>query len=385
MNSAIILFALAAGAGADARDQAAAASDLAKARELVRQMGDAKFKVRDAAERGLMHLGLAALDALKEGEKSSDFHIQERCRLLQPTIRSMTLQKRIDAFMSSLGESGGDLPFATEFLKITGDSKEARELYAEFLQSNSQLLDDAQRDRKKGAELFTAFCLDVQQRMRYRPGIDIRVQQRSITKADVVLFLVLATEFKDPKNQFNNYGYTFLNSPNLAEGLAKDAGSTPLRKIFLNWLEKEPQPYIVQRGLQIAMEAKMPEALPMVLKSIKNSSSPPYTRAQMMLMLTKMGDKKNLGDIEPLLADKTVVGNFGINNVQGQVQVRDVALAVSIKLSGQKMADYDFDVMKGNGNDDLLHMSYIYCAFSSDQKREAAHKKYKESVGQKKN
>jgi len=92
--------------------------------------------------------------------------------------------------------------------------------------------------------------------------------------------------------------------------------------------------------------------------------------------LAKVGTKEHLKHIEPLLEDKTVVGHFGINNVQGKVQMRDIALAVSIKLSGQKMTEYDFDVMKGN--EELIHMSYIYCAFSSDAKRDAAHKKYKD-------
>jgi hypothetical protein len=30
------------------------------------------------------------------------------------------------------------------------------------------------------------------------------------------------------------------------------------------------------------------------------------------------------------------------------------------------------------GNDEVLYMSYIYCAFSSEAKREAAHKKYQD-------
>jgi hypothetical protein len=79
--------------------------------------------------------------------------------------------------------------------------------------------------------------------------------------------------------------------------------------------------------------------------------------------------------MEPLLDDKSVIGNFGINNKMGQVQMRDVALAVCIKLSGQKMSSYPFDLMQAA--DDNLHMSYVYCAFTSEEKREEAHKQYK--------
>jgi hypothetical protein len=366
-------------AGAEARNGEAPAAGASKARELVKQLADTKFKVRDAAEKELVKLGPASLDALKEGEQSADLHVRERCRQLQPTIRALTLRKRIDAFLADrTGAAAKDVPFAAAFLKITGDSKESRALYAELLQLNAQLLDEAERDRRKGAEMFAAYCQEVNGRMRYTPGINYREQQKLVGRADVALYFLLAPELRqEPTGRISSFGYTFLNAPTLPETLAKDdAAALPFKKLFLAWLEKEPQPYMVQRGVQVAADAKMKETLPLVLKMIREKSAPAYTRAQTALLLTRVGTKEHLKDVEPLLEDKTVVGNFGINNKQGSVQMRDVALAVCIKLSGQKMADYDFDVMKAN--DDLIHQSYIYCAFTGDAKREEAHKKYRE-------
>jgi hypothetical protein len=380
-TAAVILSMLAGtAAAAEARTNEIPAADIAKAQTLVKQLGDAKFKVRDSAEKQLVSLGMASLDALKEGEKSTDLHVQERCRLLQPMIRGLTLQKRIDAFLANQdGPLPKNLPLVENFIKITGDTKEARKLYSEVLQLNAQMLDVAERDVKKGAEDFGAYCQEVNNRMRYVPGVDYREVQKRVTKADVALYFLMTSQLKDdPSNRISNFGYTFLNAPSLPESLAREDETTlPFKKLFLSWVEKAPQPYLVQRGLQLAAEAKMKEALPMVLKQIKEKNVPVYTRAQTALLLVKVGNKEHIKDVEPLLDDKTVVGSFGINNKQGQVQMRDVALAICIKLSGQKMADYDFDVMKGN--DDFIYQSYIYCAFSGDDKREAAHMKYKES------
>jgi hypothetical protein len=376
--TALILSLLAGTAAAEARDEAPAA-DVAKARALIKQLGDAKFKVRDSAEKELVHLGLASLEALKEGEKNSDLHIQERCRQLQPMIRALTLQKRIDNFLAHRdGPLPKNLPFVVSFMAITGDSKEARQLYAEVLQINPQLLDDAERDQKKGLDQFAAYCQEVNQRTTYRPGVNYEAQRRLVTRADVALYFLLSSEFKnDPTNRVANFGYSFLNAPSIPETLGKDdPAAQPFKKLFLSWVEKQAQPYLVQRGLQIAAEAKMKETLPLVLKQIKEKNVPIYTRAQTALLLVKVGNKEHVKEVEPLLEDKTIVGTFGINNKQGQVQMRDVALAICIKLSGQKMSEYDFDVMKGN--DDFIYQSYIYCAFSGDDKREAAHKKYKE-------
>jgi hypothetical protein len=384
-TAAIVFSFLAGSTGAETANNAPSA-DLVKARELVKQLADNKYKVRETAERKLIGLGLgspASIEALKEGEKSTDLHVQERCRQLQPIIRGLNLQKRIDAFTAKReGALPKDLPFVAKFIKATGDTKEARELFAEVLHNHAMLLDTAERDQAKGKEMFGAYCQEVNNRLMYRQGVDYQAQQKSITRADVALYFLLSSELKavpDKTGQITNYGWTFLNAPVLPDNLAKETAATlPFKKMFLSWLEAEPQPWLVQRGLQVAADAQMKETLPLVLKYVKDKNVQIYTRAQTALLLAKIGSKEHLKEIAPLLDDKTVVGSIGINNVQGQVQMRDVALAVSIKLSGQKMADYDFDVMKSN--EQYFHTSYIYCAFSGDGKREAAHKKYKESL-----
>ena len=365
--------------GADPQPSAVPPADTARARELVKQLADKKFKVRETAEKEIISLGLAALEALKEGEKHPDLHVQERCRLLQPMIRALTLQKRIDKFLANRdGPIPANLPFAANFLKLTEDTKEARKLYADVLVINPQLLDAIDQDKIKGLTMFTAFCQEAQQRTQYVPGVDYRERQKSITRADVALYFLLSSELsQDKTGRASSYGYTFMNAPVLPETLNKDdAASAAFKKLFLSWIEKEPQPYMVQRGVQIAAEAKMKEALPLVLKLINKKDLQGYARAQTALLLTKVGSKEHIKDMEPLLDDKTIIGNFGINNKMGQVQMRDVALAVCIKLSGQKMSAYPFDVMQGS--DDNLYMSYIYCAFSNDEKREAAHKQYRD-------
>lgn len=376
----VVAILLVAAPSADSRPSEVPPADVAKARELIKQLADSRFKVRDAAEKQIVSLGLASLDALKDGEKHPDLHVQERCRLLQPMIRALTLQRRIDAFLAKRdGPIPANLPLAASFLKLTEDSKEARKLYAEILVINPQMLDTIDQDKVKGTAMFVSYCQEVQQRSQYVPGVDYRERQKLITRADVALYFLLSSELsQDRTGRVSSYGYTFMNAPALPETLGKeDTDSAVFKKLFLNWVEKEPQPYMVQRAVQIASDAKMKEALPLVLKLIERKDLQGYARAQTALLLTRVGTKEHIKLMEPLLEDKAVIGNFGINNKMAQVQMRDVALAVCIKLSGQKMSDYPFDVMQGG--DANIHQSYIYCAFSSDEKRDEAQKKYKES------
>jgi len=351
------------------------ADDLSKARTLVKQLGDARFKVRDAAEKGLLDLGMASLPALKEGEKSADVHVQDRCRALQPVVRDLTRRQLIEDFIADKqGVNVKELPLAELFLKAAGDSKESRALFATVIEQNGPLMELLSRDKVKGPEQYALHCQEIA-RQSQRLG-----QRSSVTQVDAALHMLVSLEFAgDKTGRISANGYWFLQSPALKESLSKDsAENSPLRKLFLAWLEKEPQSYMVQQALQVAVDSKMSEAVPFILKSIKQKSGPIYERAQVALLLVKVGDKDHSKDLAPLLDDKTVVGHVGANNKQGQVQLRDVALAISIKLNGQKMADYDFDMMQGN--EENIAQSYINCAFSTSEKREAAHKKFKEFV-----
>jgi len=372
--AAVILSLMAGSLSADMRG----ADDSGKARDLVKQLGDNRFKVREAAEKGLLELGSASIEALKEGEKNPDIHIQDRCRILQPVIRELTLRKRLEDFIASTdGKVPLELPLAVTFLKATGDSKDARSLYADLLNQNSPLLELIVRDKKKGGDQFLVQCQEMAVRMQnfHLGGLG----NKSVTRADVALYLLLSVEYRgDKTGRISGYGYSFMQAPILKETLAKDVPENlPLRKLFVSWMENQPQPHMVANALQIAADLKMKETVPLILKIAKDKTTQIHIRAQAALLLIKSGSKENLKDVEPLFEEKTLVGNVrGINNKQGQVQIRDIALAISIKLNGQKMSDYDFDVMIGN--DDQVHTSYVYCAFSTNEKREAAHKKYKD-------
>jgi hypothetical protein len=363
--------------GADLADRPATADPAVRARELVSELAHPRFKVREAAERELIALGSAAIAALKQGENDADPHVRERCKALQPMIRDLELRRKMEQFIAGQGDAKS-IPMATWFLSVAGDTKASRALFAEVFSQNGLLFDTLAADRKKALEQFIAICQETAgpTHVVVINGV-MQAPQRKLARSEVAAYLMFATELADKTGRASPYGYTYLRAPSLAEALSKDsADELPLKKLFLHWLEKEPQAYMVQQGLQVAVDAKMKEAMPLILKQVREKSAPIYTRAQTALLLAKVGAKEHLKDIEPLLEDKTVIGNFGINNKRGTVQLRDIALAVSVKLQGQKMADYDFDMMQGT--EELIHMSYIYCAFTTDAKREAAHKKYKE-------
>jgi hypothetical protein len=322
--------------------------------EFVKLLADPKFHVREAAGRSLVQMGPAALDALKDGEKHPDLEVRERCRELQSTISSLEAKRRMDSFLTGgAGESAAkDLPFVATFLRATGDSKEARKFYAEMLRSNLRLLDEVGRDQKKGAELFVSFC-DLAQFAR-------RQNMGEPTRVDVALFLLFTLEIENADKRFINLGYEFLDSSNLKEDLGKEADAHPLKRLFLNWLEKKPMPNLLPPALGISADAKMKETLPLVLKYSKAKDLPDGSLYQIIHLLVKVeGAKDHLKEIESLLDDKSIAMN---NLGHPAVQVRDLGLWACVQISGQKLDDYKFDSLG--------------VSFKSDESRSAAFKKY---------
>jgi hypothetical protein len=98
-----------------------------------------------------------------------------------------------------------------------------------------------------------------------------------------------------------------------------------------------------------------------------------------MIALAKLGTKEHLPKLEPLLSDKTVIGNINFGNGLMQIQIRDVALGVSVLMTEQKLADYGFDTRFGG-----TPTQYYYFGFPDSQDgkeskaREDAHAKWKE-------
>ena len=104
-----------------------------------------------------------------------------------------------------------------------------------------------------------------------------------------------------------------------------------------------------------------------------------------MISLVKLGSKEDAKLLEPFLNDKTLVTQIAFGMAGGgvqktEVQVRDVALGVTIKLAGQKPSDFGYDPSR---SDFLMEYSHMYYGFPDDAQREATHKKWKEFLEKK--
>jgi hypothetical protein len=374
--SAIAAFALASLIGAPTPTSATPTPDPRMA-ELVKKLGDKSYRVREQAARELVRGGSGSVVALTAGIKDLDPEVSERCRQLLPQAAAIERNEKLALLLKDpSAPPPKGLAGLERFLKIAGDDKASRELYAELLGVHHLTLEAAEKDPRKAAEYFQQFCDEAYNKWQ----VSIRTGRYSYDnllsgKSDVAYFLFVSADTQVRKYE-NGMGRSsiFFNGNAIPNSIG-EKGSPAVRKLFLDWLEHEPQTYLQAQGFSLAARAGVKEALPVALKLLEKKREDRHGLAQVMLSLTKLGTKEHIKVVEKFLDDKSEVGqiNFG-NGAPHTIQMRDVALGTVIQLAGQKTADYGFDNRFGGGGNQLY---YYYYGFVDDKNREDAHAKWK--------
>jgi hypothetical protein len=363
---------------------APASSPDPKMADLVRKLGDKSYRSRESAARELLHNGSAAVEALARGTKDADPEVSERCRQLLPQAASMERTEKLATLVKypDIAPPKG-LAGLEHFLKVAGDSKAARELYAEMLAIHFETLETIDENPRKAAEFYQQFCNDAYNRY-YAGARTGRYSYDNLfnSRADITYFLIMSSDTRLRKNMngFVN-SWVLLYGNQVTKALTDGDAKEPMRKLFLDFLGSDLDPNLQQRGFAIAAQLKMKEALPIIQKLLEKPGRADFAKANVMIALVGLGSKDDIRILEPYLSDKTQLTtvNFG-NGGQTSIQIRDVAMGVSALLAGQKLTDYGFDNRFGGGTPS----SYIFFGFlenpdgKENKSREEAHAKWKE-------
>jgi hypothetical protein len=369
MFSAITFMAMSLGAPPDADVQK-------RAEDLVARLGSPSYRDRETASRKLIEIGFAAKDAVLAGQKSADTEISERCTQLYPVIWQADLERRIKRFLDAAdGSIPDDLPGAAKWVQIAGDGKTSRDLYAAMVRVHHEPLSQVELHPERLRDVYLEFIRGIHAHG-FSAGPAGRV---GLAEPDVLLFLFLgAAGDVRPVRQpgiSSSYYSQFLSASYLTGELAADPPNTPFRKLYAGWLAKERYSIAVRRGIDVAAQHKVHECAPAILKIVSDRDTLGSVRATALLGFAKLGTKDDIPALAPLLKDELQIASTSVNGERGTVQMRDVALAAAIHLTGQNPLDFGFQ-RRPPAN--ISTVSYIYYAFTSDEKRAAAHAKWKE-------
>jgi hypothetical protein len=370
---------LTAGAAPAATPAPLSPDDQVKARQLVRQLGDASYEARQQATQKLFKMGLPVKDLLLEGSKNSDLEVRRRCRELLPAVLEADRLARIDAFVADKdGKREHDLPGWRRFRQVVGDTPEARKLFVEMQKSECcTFLIDVEKDPGHAGDLCYARCQQMQEKLygRFRTGVS-PADHTPVTLAEMAAVMLVAS---DPKVQMPNFS-SYMVGNFLYQQVARNALTgnrpTPFRKLTLAWIERQlGDDNGLQYALNMAVNLELKECLDIAVRAAKEKKVKGQGLGAVLTTLGKMGGKEHVPLIEAQLSDTTVIGNFGINRGSGTTEVRDAALAMLVHMTKQSHKDYGFLFADANAG---LMFNAVFLGFSNNAERDKAHRKWKE-------
>ncbi len=349
--------------------------DKTRAVNLVRRLGDHSFEAREQASKDLFRLGLAARPALVAGSRDADLEIRRRCLELLPAILEADRLARLDAFLADKeGKKKHDFPGWKRYRRVVGEDAAAREFFAAVQRVETGFLAAADKDPDRAGEACAALCQQLHQKLYGGPPLPNR-------QLDLVEMAPLFLVAGDPRTQVpaqSRYLVSnFLYQPSARTALA--TADSPFRKLALAWMERQLDDEVAcQQMFFMVGNLDLKEGVDLALKVVRDRKLKGRGLASALATLGKLGGIEHAPALEAFLGDARPVGNFALNKERGSTQMRDVALAMLVHLSGQDHNDYGFAFSRTSPH---LKFSPDFLGFGNDEQRARAFAMWKERGG----
>jgi hypothetical protein len=338
-----------------------------RAAELVHQLGDDSFDVRERATKELLRLGLAARRALQEGAGAPDLEVRRRCKELLPAVLEADRRARLDAFLADTeGKHKHDLPAWERFRKLVGQDRADRDFFAAMLRHDAGFLADVERHPDRAGELCAEQCRLMFQRL-YGGTPGPRVPPEVAEVAPVLLVAAdPATRFPpEVRPLVANFFYqetvrSALRSP------------SPFRKLVVAWMARQTDDEdAAQQMFFVASQTlDLREGLDLALRVLRERPVKARGLAGALVTVGKLGNPhEHRAILERFLKDTTVVGSFAVGRDRGTTQVRDVALAMLVHLTDQDPKSYGFAFVNRHA---YLRFHASFLGFAGDVERDRA-------------
>jgi hypothetical protein len=352
--------------------------EFGKAAALVKQLGNARFAVREAAAKELVEMGMVAVPALSAGSKSDDEEIRTRSTALIPQAKATEWKRRADAYLAR-PDAKHDLPLLAEWDKLVGKPDAGkRKLYADMLRSSGEFVERAAA--KKSPADTAAQCRRILDRTRSVTG-----------PVKVPVGELAAVVFADTFNpELGHRRHTpipmdgILANSSWEDALDVADIAPAVRRLLGRWVDLggPADSLVFQHFADLVRRRPFPEAAPNL---IKMASDPKERVFEIRLFavdaLGKVGGKEVKETLTALIEDKTDVFD---GTPAGQNQLGDAALAALIQMNGKKISDYgmtnNYKLALGTNTPGKRIPIILYGFHTADDRAKAIEKWKAESV-----
>lgn len=334
---------------------------------LIDQLGDDSFHRREKAMAALIAIGPAAEGAVKASIDSDDPEVRYRCRKVLREIDRNLKAKRQAAFLEGDEDK---LKINAEswqrLSKMIGNTRSSRELFVQMQVAAEDLLTEAEKYPDRcAARISQMYQQDAQLRRFGGKGTDPR-------RVAAMVFLAA-----DQRIDLDSSALSRCVSLLYRYRTRFDEDDEAFKGLLGHWIDAKGEDIAQQyQFLRLAQQFKLPEGVELARKMVTTGRHSSY-KAQAMLTLGQIGTKEDVALLQKQIDNDGRLGAFGRSGKKRkECKLGDVALAMCIVLSGEKLKDFGFkDAPEGRPSS----TSYVHYGFYSDEARKAARQKWKEA------
>ncbi len=345
------------------------ASAAARVADLVRQLGDRSFRVRQQAARSLRQIGLPAITALQNAVKSPDLEVRVRAGQLLEDVEQLELERRLELFLRKADNQSDNVLLGWKrYRESVGGDRVARELFVEMQRAEPKLFRMLELGGKELVAEYETRCVELQ--ADYAHG---HLHKTALGSVCTLLFVG-----SDPtltvSEQAAGAVYNFAHYNEFRAALSSGEKVSQLRKLLGGWIAR-PGAVATYQRTRLAMRHNLREGLVPALEVLGNGVAN-WQLQYAILAVGKLGGREHVPGLEKLLDNQTVLGTMKSKNQPVfTCEVRDVVLAVILHLTGQDPKQYGFERLR---QDSQYLFSPNTAGFKSDAARETAFKKWAE-------
>ncbi len=343
-------------------------------RELVQQLGAPSFFIRERAAEKLVSQGAAAKAVLMEAIEDPDLEIRWRARRILNGVLQDAFETRLAAFVADVeGREQHGLPGWKRFKELAGDGRDAREMFVAMTRFEGALLSAYGKQSPELPELFAA-CVAELQSLAASGNSDAR----AIPPQTVATLLLIGSDetAKDHSRGLSQL-YPLLCHSAVRQAIGIPARPSILRTLLEKWATSAALTGS-SHGMMLALkydlkEAGLRQALRFINQETKSSSTLHYA----IITVGRFGGEEHVRLLTPLLANKTVCHTWTNRALKKdgsiKVEVRDAALVVLLRMTGEDPGEFGFRLLKEHPET----MYYVYTfGFVNDEERETVHAKW---------
>ncbi|QDU75563.1 hypothetical protein Pan97_25960 [Bremerella volcania] len=362
-------------------------SNATKDEELIAQLGDEQYQVREDAEAQIMKRGADMLPLLREARRSPDPEIRLRAITLYKQLSDRVREDNFNRFTDMAKDV--DLPGWNRFKERHGDTRATRKLYVSILKDEWDVIAALETQPQMMDYLLFQRANKIREDL-YGPN---HVQISEGTAAA----MLHATSFDDIRitDPTMDQLKFLLAAPQVTTSLQDPESAGPLLSVFDQWLETnlksgrftQEMRFVVlttclregiKSGKIVAKQMLDERASPIYQNGFGQFGAINATQQMMyaMLAIAKLGGKEDIEYLSKYFDDETEVSLPTVQGDQFNTQLKDVALVAVLHISGENPKDFGYPRISTDPNF-LYNIRSI--GFTTAEQREQAFQKWEKS------